>query len=264
MLTTTIHYGLLIALAIALVFAAFTDIRRRQIDNWLNAAIALGAPLFWWSSGLALWPDVAMQLGVALAAFVRRKARERSAGISGQLAGHGVKQLPDLVVVVLGPEGQHQHHPVRIDEFDLDTEAYTGQRYHYVLEAEGTNIGDMVAIDDQRFIVIERNGATATNGGTPFKKLFLVDLSGVAPGGTVQKTELVDLMNLADPHDLNGDGSQVFTLPYVTIENVTVIDERTLLVANDNNFPYGGGRALAADDTEFLRIRLPVSLAAGR
>lgn len=65
----TIEYGLLIALAIALVFAAFTDIRRRQIDNWLNAAIALGAPLFWWASGLSLWPDVALQLGVAVAAF---------------------------------------------------------------------------------------------------------------------------------------------------------------------------------------------------
>jgi prepilin peptidase CpaA len=47
-----ISYGLLIALAIALVVAAFTDIRRRQIDNWLNGAIALGAPLFWWASGL--------------------------------------------------------------------------------------------------------------------------------------------------------------------------------------------------------------------
>ena len=70
MLTTTIHYGLLIALAIALVFAAFTDIRRRQIDNWLNAAVALAAPAFWWSSGLSLWPDVALQVGVALAAFV--------------------------------------------------------------------------------------------------------------------------------------------------------------------------------------------------
>lgn len=69
MLTSTIHYGLLIALAIALVVAAFTDMQRRQIDNWLNAGIALGAPLFWWSSGLSLWPDVAMQLGVALAAF---------------------------------------------------------------------------------------------------------------------------------------------------------------------------------------------------
>jgi prepilin peptidase CpaA len=67
--TSTIHYGLLIALAIALVFAAFTDIRRRQIDNWLNGAIALGAPLFWWSSGLSLWPEVALQIGVAIAAF---------------------------------------------------------------------------------------------------------------------------------------------------------------------------------------------------
>lgn len=64
-----IQYGLLIALAIALVTAALTDIRRRQIDNWLNLGIALGAPLFWWSSGLSLWPDVAMQVGVAFAAF---------------------------------------------------------------------------------------------------------------------------------------------------------------------------------------------------
>lgn len=64
-----ISYGLLIALAIALLFAAFTDMRRRQIDNWLNAGIALGAPAFWWASGMALWPDVAIQLGVALAAF---------------------------------------------------------------------------------------------------------------------------------------------------------------------------------------------------
>jgi prepilin peptidase CpaA len=65
----SISYGLLIALAIALVFAAFTDMRRRQIDNWLNAVIALAAPAFWWASGLSLWPDVAIQLGTALAAF---------------------------------------------------------------------------------------------------------------------------------------------------------------------------------------------------
>ena len=55
---------------------------------------------------------------VAAAAFVRRKARERAAGISGQLPGHGVKAQPDLVVVVLGADGQHVHHPVSIDEFD--------------------------------------------------------------------------------------------------------------------------------------------------
>lgn len=64
------QYGLLGALAIALLVAAFTDIRRRQIDNWLNAAIVCAAPLWWWASGLSLWPDVAIQLGVALAAFI--------------------------------------------------------------------------------------------------------------------------------------------------------------------------------------------------
>lgn len=69
MLQDYISYGLLGGLAIALLIAAFTDIRHRRIDNWLNAAIALTAPLFWWASGLALWPDVAMQLGVAVAAF---------------------------------------------------------------------------------------------------------------------------------------------------------------------------------------------------
>ncbi|OZA90617.1 MAG: peptidase, partial [Erythrobacter sp. 34-65-8] len=64
------QYGLLGALAIGLLVAAFTDIRRRQIDNWLNGAIVCAAPLWWWASGLSLWPDVAIQLGIALAAFI--------------------------------------------------------------------------------------------------------------------------------------------------------------------------------------------------
>jgi len=55
---------------------------------------------------------------VALAAFVRRKARERAMGISGQVAGHGATNLPDLVVVVLKPGGAHEHHAAHIDEFD--------------------------------------------------------------------------------------------------------------------------------------------------
>lgn len=146
---------------------------------------------------------------------------------------------------------------LRINEFDLATEAYTGRRFVYPLSDGGTNIGDMAAVDDWRYVVLERNGATATGGGTPFKKVFLIDLEGVADGGTVKKTELVDLMNIADPDDLNGDGKTVFTFPYVTIENVLLLNARTLLVVNDNNFPGGGGRELASDNTEFLRITLP-------
>jgi len=145
----------------------------------------------------------------------------------------------------------------RLNEFDIASEAFTGTTWYYPMDPAGSSIGDMTAVDEHRFIVIERNGGTATNGTPPFKKLFLIDIEGVANGGTVAKTELVDLMNIADPDDLNGDGSTVFTLPYVTIENVLVLNERTLLVANDNNFPYGGGRELASDNTEFLRITLP-------
>jgi prepilin peptidase CpaA len=69
MLDDPFKYGLLAALAIALLVAAFTDFRRRTISNWLSGAIALAAPLFWWASGLSLWPDVAWQLGVAAATF---------------------------------------------------------------------------------------------------------------------------------------------------------------------------------------------------
>lgn len=62
-------YVLLGGLAIALLVAAFTDLKSRQIGNKLNAAIALGAPLWWWDSGMALWPDVALQVGFAFAIF---------------------------------------------------------------------------------------------------------------------------------------------------------------------------------------------------
>lgn len=64
-----IRYGLLAALAIALLVAAATDLKSRKIYNWLNIAIALGAPLFWWASGMALWPDIALQIGVAAGTF---------------------------------------------------------------------------------------------------------------------------------------------------------------------------------------------------
>jgi propionyl-CoA carboxylase alpha chain len=55
---------------------------------------------------------------VALAAFVRRKARERATGISGQIDGHGAKNLPDLVVVVLAPDGRHVHHEAHVEQFE--------------------------------------------------------------------------------------------------------------------------------------------------
>lgn len=65
----TISYALLGGLAIALLVAAGTDLMRRKIYNWLVVLIAVAAPAWWWATGLEFWPGVAMQFGVALAAF---------------------------------------------------------------------------------------------------------------------------------------------------------------------------------------------------
>ncbi len=146
---------------------------------------------------------------------------------------------------------------LRINEFNVDTERYSGASWRYKLENAGTAIGDMTAINDHEFLVIERNGGTATNGVTPFKKIFRIDIASLDANGNVAKTEIVDLMNIADPNDLNGDGSNVFTFPFVTIEDLLILDPNTLLVINDNNYPGTGGRvAGVSDNTEFLRISL--------
>ena len=58
---------------------------------------------------------------VALAAFVRRKSRERATTISGQLPGYGVKVGKDYVVITLSGDGQHVHTPVHVDEFVGET-----------------------------------------------------------------------------------------------------------------------------------------------
>jgi propionyl-CoA carboxylase alpha chain len=54
---------------------------------------------------------------VALAAFVRRKSRERAANLSGQLPGYDVKIGQDYTVVVLGAQGQNSYKAVHVDEF---------------------------------------------------------------------------------------------------------------------------------------------------
>ncbi len=53
----------------------------------------------------------------AIAAFVRRKAHERAAGMSGQLPGFQRKLEKDYVVVTLGAQGEHSYTPVHVEEF---------------------------------------------------------------------------------------------------------------------------------------------------
>ena len=53
---------------------------------------------------------------VALAAFVRRKSRERAASLSGQLPGYDVKVGQAYTVITLNAEGQHCFDQVEVDD----------------------------------------------------------------------------------------------------------------------------------------------------
>ena len=150
---------------------------------------------------------------------------------------------------------------LRIYEFDTVSEQFTGRLFRYPLDEAGTNIGDMTAVDDHTFLVVERNGASGTGGAVaPFKKIFRIDLATAGAGGLLTKSEVVDLMNVADPDDLNRDGQATFTFPFITIEDILVVDRSTILVINDNNYPGGGGRGPTSDNTEVILLRLPEPL----
>ena len=58
---------------------------------------------------------------LALAAFVRRKSRERTTALSGQLPGYGVNAGKDYVVITLAANGLHSYTPVHVDDFVGET-----------------------------------------------------------------------------------------------------------------------------------------------
>jgi prepilin peptidase CpaA len=85
---------LLAILAVILVVAAIIDVRTFTISNRLNIAVALLAPLFWWSTGLPLWPDIAVHVGVAVAVF----ALLSIAFFAGMMGGGDVKLAAALAL----------------------------------------------------------------------------------------------------------------------------------------------------------------------
>ncbi len=143
---------------------------------------------------------------------------------------------------------------LRIYEFDLIAGEYVALVGYYQTEVDGHPIGDFTPINDTEFLVIERDGKQGE--AAEFKKIFKIDISEVDENGFVAKEEIVDLLNIDDPNDLNGDGETTFKFPFVTIEDVLVIDEDTILVANDNNYPFSLGRGPDIDNNEAILIEL--------
>jgi glycerophosphoryl diester phosphodiesterase len=181
-----------------------------------------------------------------------------SKGFEGMAMSPDRKTLYPLLegTVVGDPAGS-----LRIYKFDVASQKFNGLVGYYKMESATNAIGDFTVINDNEYLVIERdNGQGAA---AQFKKIFKVDFSKKDATGAVAKEEVADLLNIQDPNDLNKDGSNKFNFPFVTIEDVLVLDNKTLLVANDNNYPFSIGRPPAIDNNEFIVLDLdkPLNLA---
>lgn len=177
--------------------------------------------------------------------------------LSGSRGFEGMAFSPDrskLYPLLEGAVAGDPDNALRIYEFDPNQSKYTGLVGFYGLEDSRHAIGDFTPINDQEFLVIERDGNQGDEA--EFKKVFKIDISQVDPNGYVKKEEVVDLLNIADPQDLNSDGSTSFDFPFVTIENVLAVDENTILVANDNNYPFSIGRGPDIDNSEIILLEL--------
>ncbi len=161
---------------------------------------------------------------------------------------------------------------LRILEFSVAEEKWTGRFWQYVLEPGAKAIGDFNMIDATTGLVIERdNGEGTADRACPegqkaencfhdiakFKRIVKIELTDANAGGPVRKIGHIDLMKIADPGSkarkplTNG----VLTFPFFTIENVDVVDAGHIVVGNDNNLPFSSSREPnKADDNELILL----------
>ena len=163
---------------------------------------------------------------------------------------------------------------LRVLEFDVKGQAWTGRHWKYVLEASSHAIGDFNMIDGTTGLIIERdNGEGTPDKACPegqkrtdcfhdiakFKRVYKVELSEANVGGPVRKIGYIDLMAIADPAKLARKplNNGVLTFPFFTIENVDVVDATHIIVGNDNNLPFSSSREPnQADDNELILLEV--------
>lgn len=170
---------------------------------------------------------------------------------------------------------------LEIYEFDTRTEQYTGRTFRYAKDSSdyitggssnATNIfvtGDLTHLAGDRYIIIERDdfqGPPTSTNPPRQKKLYLFDFN-VADNatGVLKKRLLVDLLDIDDPKDIGGGlvgiPADRFNFPLQSVESVTAIDDFSLLVGLDNNYPGGNGRVPGVPDgTEIITLASKVPL----
>ena len=168
----------------------------------------------------------------------------------------------------------------RILEFDVTAEKWTGRFWYYPFEANGNAIGDFNMIDAATGLVIERDNGEGTADkacaagvrGTDcfpdiakFKRVYKIEFNDANVGKPVRKIAYIDLMKIQDPNKkarkpLN---EGVLTFPFFTIENVDLVDDKHIIVGNDNNLPFSSSRLPnVADDNEMVLLEVEALLKA--
>ncbi|QSV61448.1 MAG: hypothetical protein HEQ26_00425 [Dolichospermum sp. DL01] len=150
---------------------------------------------------------------------------------------------------------------LRVYEFNLASKTF-GTQYKYKLEKTSNNqsINDLTAINDNEYLVIEKD--RLTGDAAEFKKIYKINLTQVDANGFLIKQEVANLLDIQDPNDLNGDGSTSFKLPFQNVEAFTIVDKNTILVTNDNDFPFVAGSRTPGqvDGTEVALLKLDTPL----
>jgi hypothetical protein len=154
-----------------------------------------------------------------------------------------------------------------LNEFDLRSRAYTGRTWQYHVDAAFPDavIGDLTALDEHRFVLIERDDGQGADARQ--KKVFLIDLRRIDAQGFLEKRLVVDLLHIRDPNGVSlparpgefGVGDP-FSFPLQSVESLEVLGGERLLVGSDNNYPFSDGRWIARDrpdDTELIVVRAP-------
>lgn len=205
---------------------------------------------------------------------------KRSKGFEGMAASKDGSKLYALLEGALWNDEAKAYENVggkqylRVLEFDVKSEQWTGRHWKYVLEANHHAIGDFNMIDNTTGLIIERdNGEGTADKACPegqkrtdcfhdlakFKRVYKVEMSDANVGGEIRKVGYIDLMNIQDPKRLAKKPltGGVLTFPFFTIENVDIVDATHIVVGNDNNLPFSSSREPnKADDNELVLLEV--------
>ena len=205
---------------------------------------------------------------------------KRSKGFEGMAASPDGSKLYALLEGPLWQEDAKTYEAVdgktalRVLEFDVAQQRWTGRSWKYLLEAPQHAIGDFNMIDATTGLIIERDNSEGTAdkacpAGQPrpdcfsdpakFKRVYKVELTDANAGGALRKIGYIDLLAIQDPKHLARkpltDG--VLKFPFFTIENVDVVDPTHIVVGNDNNLPFSSSREPnQADDNELVLLEV--------